>query len=47
LTWVNKQNLCTNFKREQFHLFVDKCHRRSHHFAVLKQEANNVSRCAI
>jgi len=28
-------------------LFIDKCHRRGNHFAVLKQESHDISRRAI
>ena len=42
LTWINEQDFCANFECKQFHLLIGKCHRCSHHLAVLEQIANNV-----
>ena len=47
LTWIDKKNFCTNFKRKQFHLIVAQCHGGCHHFTVLEQVTNNVCCCAI
>jgi hypothetical protein len=47
LTRVYEQDFCSAFNCKEFHLLVDKCHRRSNHFAVLKQESHNISRRAI
>ena len=47
LTGLNQKNLGTNFKCEQFHLFVRQGHRCRDHFTVLQQEANDVGCSAV
>ena len=42
LTWINKNDLCTHFECEQFHLLFTQTHGCSDHFTVFQQVTDNV-----
>ncbi|CAB4565367.1 unannotated protein [freshwater metagenome] len=47
LTWINKNDFCSHFKGEQFHLLIAQTHGCGDHLTVFQQETNDVSGCAI